>query len=267
VYYGYARRALTDTDKDFKEQTRVVKDLVQQYLYNRHFSVSGSDVNSRVVEEQIWGQAQVRPKLDELVGRMESGSTLIVSMSDKVAGSVRGFMDFVQKLNNQGITLIVAQPKVYVDIHADAPVDPIIFDPARTDQQPPMKVLEMLAAMESDLLSERQQTAKSLKTRKKGGRKSALTQEQIDKLKKMSSEGYNQLAIAKALSVSQSTVSRYYSDLISKKGRAKNPEYKQDPAERRAKRRIYEAQYRERMRAKREAASQQQEALVDNVEH
>lgn len=253
MFYGYAKRAISDTDIEFSEQVKIVTDQVKQYLFSRHFSMSDSDASSRVVEEQVSAVKQTRPKLDALVDRMEHGSTLIITSPDMVAGKVRGFLDFVHKLNKKGATLIVARPNIYVDAN-DAPVDPIIFDPNEANPQPPLKIVEMLAAMESDVFVEKQREKKSAKVGvNKGGRKSALTDEQIAQFKKMQAEGYNQLSIAKTLGVSQSTISRYNSDLITKVGRAKNAAYSEDPSERRAKRRIYEAKYRARKRAQRQA--------------
>lgn len=254
MFYGYAKRAISDTDIEFSEQVKIVTDQVKQYLFSRHFSMSDSDASSRIVEEQVSAVKQTRPKLDALVDRMENGSTLIITSPDMVAGKVRGFLDFVHKLNKKGASLIVARPNIYVDAHTDAPVDPIIFDPNEANPQPPLKIVEMLAAMESDVFVEKQREKKSAKVGvNKGGRKSALTDDQIARFKEMQAEGYNQLSIAKTLGVSQSTISRYNSDLITKVGRAKNAAYSEDPSERRAKRRIYEAKYRARKRAQRNA--------------
>lgn len=253
MIYGYAKRAISDTDAGFQDQVRVVTDQVKQYLFSRHFSMSESDASSRVVEEQVSAVKQTRPKLDALVDRMEHGSTLIITSPDMVAGKVRSFLDFVHKVNKKGATLIVARPNIYVDAN-DAPVDPIIFDPDEANLVSPLKVVQMLAAAESDVFVEKQQEKKSARVGvNKGGRKSALTEDQIAQFKKMQAEGYNQLSIAKTLGVSQSTISRYNSDLITKVGRAVNSAYQEDPSERRAKRRIYEAKYRARKRAQRHA--------------
>lgn len=254
MFYGYAKRAISDTDIEFSEQVKIVSDQVKQYLFSRHFSMPESDASSRVIEELVSSVEQKRPKLDALVDRMEHGSTLIITSPDMVAGKVRGFFDFVHKLNKKGATLIVARPKIYVDTHTAAPVDPIIFDPNEANLKPPLKIVEMLAAMESDVYAENQRETKSANVGvKKGGRKSALTDDQIARFKEMQAEGYNQLSIAKTLGVSQSTISRYNSDLITKVGRAKNAAYNEHPSERRAKRRIYEATYRPRRREQRNA--------------
>ncbi len=253
MFYGYAKRSISDTDIQFSEQVKIVTDQVKQYLFSRHFSMSESDASSRVVEELVSAVEQTRPKLDALVDRMENGSTLIITSPDMVAGKMRGFLDFVHKVNKKGVTLIVARPNIYVDAN-DAPVDPIIFDPNESNIVSPLKIVKMLAAMESDVSDEKEREKNSAKVGvNKGGRKSALTDEQIAQFKKMQAEGYNQLSIAKTLGVSQSTISRYNSDLITKVGRAKNAAYKEDPSERRAKRRIYEATYRARKRAQRQA--------------
>lgn len=254
MIYGYAKRAISDTDIQFSEQVKIVTEQVKQYLFSRHFSMSESDASSRVVEEQVSAVEQLRPKLDALVDRMEHGSTLIITSPDMVAGKVRGFLDFVHKVNKKGAILIVARPNIYIDAHTDAPVDPIIFDPNEANLVSPLKIVKMLAAMESALSKEKKRQKKSAKVGvNKGGRKSALTDDQIARFKEMQAEGYNQLSIAKTLGVSQSTISRYNSDLITKVGRAKNAAYKENPSERRAKRRIYEAVYRARKRAQRKA--------------
>ncbi|KAB2655107.1 helix-turn-helix domain-containing protein [Brucella tritici] len=253
MIYGYAKRSISDTDAGFQDQVRVVTDQVKQYLFSRHFSMSESDASSRVVEELVSTAQKTRPKLVALVNRMEIGSTLIITSPDMVAGNVRGFLDFVHELNKRDATLIVARPNIFVNAK-DALVDPITFDPNEASLVSPLKIVKMLAAMESALDEEKDREIKSAKVgANKGGRKSALTDDQIARFKEMQAEGYNQLSIAKTLGVSQSTISRYNSDLITKVGRAKNAAYKEDPSERRAKRRIYEATYRARKRAQRNA--------------
>lgn len=156
-------------------------------------------------------------------------------------------------LNGQGVTIVVAQPRIFENPFEQPKVELIVFDPGQTTSETPMRMLEALAGLETNVTAERLMTAKSLKTRRKGGRKAALNDEQIKTLKKMVKEKSSQLKIAARLQVSQSTVSRYIADLF-KEGRKPNDPYEEEPTERRRKRREYLALKRKNEKAAKDKA-------------
>lgn len=240
MIYGYVRRSLADTEETIEAQRSVVATVLEDYLFKRSFSTVSRDVKQDLIEdfEKAWTVSL--PKFSDLLERIESGDTIIIAQPEKVAASVRAFYDLVRDLTERGVTLVVAQPRIFNNAFEAPVIAPIVFDPGQSTTETPMRMLEAMAGFETSVAAERLMTAKALKSPRKGGRNAALSDEQVATLKQMVNDKASQVKIAKTLQVSQSTVSRYISDLF-KEGRKPNAPYLEDPTVRRIKRKEYEA--------------------------
>lgn len=240
MIYGYVRRSLADTDETIEAQRSVVATVLEDHLFKRSFSTVGRDVKQELYEDYEDAWKGEKPTLKKLLDLIETGDTIIISQPEKVAATVRAFYDLVRDLNERGVSMVVAQPRIFANPFDAPAIAPIVFDPSQSTSITPMHMLEAMAGFETSVAAERLMTAKALKSPRKGGRNAALSDEQVATLKQMVNDKASQVKIAKTLQVSQSTVSRYISDLF-KDGRKPNAPYLEDPTIRRIKRKEYEA--------------------------
>jgi len=235
MLYVYFRRALIETDEQFSEQKQVVED----YLASRGENL----VAENIVFEEIAISAQTYPKLEELLGKLDTDDELVVLAPDRLAGSARSFYDRCVFANKRGAFITVVRPPVFVSNVEQPQIKPTTFKASGIE----MFILEMIASIDKQDRNERT-NATLKKTGKKGGRPPALSQEQIDRMRQMFEDEATQDDVSKEFGISQATVSRYYNEIILQKGRTAPSPRRQDPVIRREKRRIYERKRRQRLK-------------------
>lgn len=92
--YGYARVST-------KGQQAYGNSL--QYQHNALISAGVPEEN--IYSEAFTGMKKSRPALDELLGKLQSGDTLVVSKLDRIARSTVAGCELVENLLNRGVTV------------------------------------------------------------------------------------------------------------------------------------------------------------------
>lgn len=239
MIYGYTRRAIVDSDEQFAEQDRIVRDQVAEQMYTIYGKSEIPPEN--IVFEEIAYFAQNFPKLDALLEKLERGDELIIYTPDRIAGSARAFYDHCASAANKGAFITVARPPVFVNNFEQPRVQPTSF---KSDSRE-LFIAEMLGSIETQVQNERT-NSNNKKLGRKGGRPPALNDEQLADMKSMFQEGKTQFEIGQKFNISQASVSRYYNEIILGKGRAPSSPYRQDPSVVRQKRREYEKKRRQK---------------------
>lgn len=239
MFYGYIRRSLADTDAQFNEQKNLIIDCIQQEFYNRNV-LTTQDINKHLFidHEKAWAPDSKLPAKLAIMKQASEGDTVFIQSPDKISSTVRSFYDFINIMLEAGVTVIIQEPQIYLGPNKKPVGTQIIFSPKNREFRDPLYILEAIAGMESAVNAERIMTAKALQTSNKPGRKPALNDEQVARLKEMFVANESQLKIAKTLEVSQATVSRYVNDLF-KDGRKTSEKYIEEPTARRKSRREY----------------------------
>ncbi|WP_273728834.1 recombinase family protein [Brucella gallinifaecis] len=239
MFYGYIRRSLADTDTQYAEQKKLIIDCIKQADYSLQY-LSTSDINKHIFEdyEKGWSPDNKLPAKLDLMKRASDGDTIFIQSPDKIASTARSFYDFINIMLEAGVTVVIEQPQIYLGPNQKPAGTQIIFSPKNREFRDPLFMLEAIAGLESAINAERIMTAKALQTSNKPGRKPAINDEQIAKLKEMVAANKSQLMISKELKISQATVSRYVNDLF-RDGRKTSERYLEEPTARRKSRRDY----------------------------
>lgn len=239
MFYGYIRRSFADTDVQFEEQKKLIIDCIQQQHYD-HKVISIQDISKHlfVDHEKAWAPDSKLPAKLSLMKQASEGDTTFIQSPDKIASTARSFYDFINIMLEANVTVIIVEPQIYNGPNKKPVGTQIIFSPKNREFRDPLYILEAIAGMESAVNAERIMMAKALQTSNKPGRKPALNDEQVARLKEMFAANESQLKIAQTLEVSQATVSRYVNDLF-KDGRKTSEKYIEQPTMRRKARREY----------------------------
>lgn len=150
----------------------------------------------RVFVDRVSGSTENRPALDELLGQLRAGDTLVVWRLDRLGRSLKHLIELVGELDHRGVGL----RSITESIDTSTPGGKLIFH-----------VFGALAEFERDLIRERTQaglTAARARGRV-GGRPTVWTPERLRTARAMyDSREHDVAAIARVLGVSRASVYR-----------------------------------------------------------
>ena len=176
--FGYARVSTTQQDEALQQ------DALETARVDRIFVDKAS------------GATASRPALDELLGQLRAGDTVVVWRLDRLGRSLRHLIDVVGDLEQRGVGL----RSLTESIDTSTPGGKLIFH-----------VFGALAEFERDLIRERTQAglAAARARGRVGGRPTVWTPEKLAAARAMYEEGEQDVAtIARVVGVSRATVYR-----------------------------------------------------------
>jgi DNA invertase Pin-like site-specific DNA recombinase len=150
----------------------------------------------KIFEDQMSGTRAERPGLKLALEVLRKGDMLVIWKLDRLGRSVKGLVDLVGELSDQGI-----QFKSLTDsIDTSTPSGRFFFH-----------VMASLAQMERELIVERTRAglAAAKQQGRTGGRKRRMTDSKIESAKKLLASGMSPREVAKNLGVSVPTLYRW----------------------------------------------------------
>ena len=176
--FGYARVSTTQQDEALQQ------DALEKVGVDRIFIDKAS------------GATESRPALDELLGQLRAGDTVVVWRLDRLGRSLRHLIDLVGDLEQRGVGLRSLTESI---------------DTSTPGGKPVFHVFGALAEFERDLIRERTQAglAAARARGRVGGRPTVWTPERLAAARAMYEEGEHDVAtIARVVGVSRASVYR-----------------------------------------------------------
>jgi len=176
--FGYARVSTTQQDEALQRDA---------------LGAAGVD---RVYVDHASGATDSRPALDEMLGQLRPGDTVVIWRLDRLGRSLRHLIDLVADLEQRGVGL----RSLTESIDTSTPGGKLIFH-----------VFGALAEFERDLIRERTQAglAAARARGRVGGRPTVWTPEKLRRPRRcMKSGEHDVAAIARVLGVSRASVYR-----------------------------------------------------------
>lgn len=149
----------------------------------------------KVFVDTFTGTKASRPELDKLREQLRSGDTLVITRLDRLGRSAKDLLTIVGELETLGVQLKVLEQS----IDTSTPEGKLFFT-----------MVAAFAEFERELMRSRTMDglAAARARGRFGGRKPKLSEKQIEKAKKLYSDGTNVQDIARILGVSRPTVYR-----------------------------------------------------------
>lgn len=180
--YGYAR-------------VSTVKQKVNGNSLEDQEALLSSNGCQEIIIEQFTGKTMDRPKLNDLIERLQPGDTLIVAKLDRLARTVSEGSTLIQQLIADDITVTILN----MGTLSNKPMDRLMLN-----------VLLAFAEFEKDIIVERTQAGKAIAKEKEGfkdGRPQKYTNAQMDHaLQLLNGHSYTQ--VEQLTGVSKSTLIR-----------------------------------------------------------
>lgn len=181
MIYGYAR----ENPESQIESNNIEKQIIK-------LLACGCD---EVIEEQFTGKITDRPRLNELICKLQSGDTLMITKLDRLARDLTQAYKLINELRSREITINILNMGIIDNTNLGVSI---------------LNIFSALAEFERDVLIERTQYGKAVASKGKGyknGRKPKYTDEQRQHaLSLLSSNGgdksYPQVSEATGISVS-----------------------------------------------------------------
>lgn len=151
----------------------------------------------RIFEEKASGGKTDRPELTKLMDHLRAGDTLVIWKLDRLGRSLRHLIDLVEEFKNMGVELVSIQDRV----DTGTPAGKLTFS-----------IFAALAEFERDIIRERTNAglAAARARGKKGGRKKALDEKQVQMLRSLSKDKTLSVgSICTQLGVSKATYYNY----------------------------------------------------------
>ena len=183
--FGYARVSTTEQDEALQRDALAAAGVTMMFV------------------DKVPGALQHRPALDELLGQLRAGDTVVVWRLDRLGRSLRNLIDLVGELQQRGVGL----RSLTEQIDTTTPNGKLIFH-----------LFAALAEFERDLIRERTVAglAAARARGRHGGRPSVWTPERLATARAMYESGQHDVAtIARVLGMSRASV---YRGLASKAG-------------------------------------------------
>ena len=152
---------------------------------------------AEIVVEQFTGKTTERPKLQELVSRLQSGDTLIVTKLDRFARTVQEGSKLIQELISRDVTVIIGN----MGTISSKPMDRLMLN-----------ILLSFAEFERDMIIERTQAGKAVAKTKEGfrdGRPPKYTKHQLDHAMVLLECGNSYTQVEQMTNISKSTLIRH----------------------------------------------------------
>lgn len=151
--------------------------------------------DAEVISETVSGAARVKPVLDMLITKLQSGDTLIIAALDRLGRRLKDTITLVEDLYSRGIKIVSVRENLDYTTSAGKAMGQMML---------------LMAELERNLISER--TKKSLQRLKAEGRKLGpprrYTEEQVNQVKVLRSQGLTVRVIAKQVGLSRSYVGK-----------------------------------------------------------
>mgnify|MGYP003293063287 CR=1 FL=1 len=177
MVYGYARVSTSDQNLDRQ------KDALRKYGVDMLFC------------EKISGTKKNRPELDDMLGRLKPGDTIVIESLSRLGRSVKNLAELMELFNKQDIRLVSLKET----IDTTSPTGKLLFT-----------ILASLSQFERDVLAER--TAEGLAAARARGRAGGRPKTNSDTMKKAlalyRTNQYSVSEITKLTGVSKSTLYR-----------------------------------------------------------
>jgi DNA invertase Pin-like site-specific DNA recombinase len=156
----------------------------------------------RIYEEKASGGKADRPELTRMLEHLRSGDILVIWKLDRLGRSLRHLIDLVETLKNMGVELVSIQDSV----NTATPAGKLTF-----------AIFGALAEFERDIIRERTMAglAAARARGRKGGRKKALSQSQVEMLLSMTNNKNLPIGeICRQLKISKATYYNYLKEKI-----------------------------------------------------
>ena len=177
MVYGYARVSTSDQNLDRQ------KDALRKYGVDMLFC------------EKISGTKKNRPELDDMLGRLKPGDTIVIESLSRLGRSVKNLAELMELFNKQDIRLVSLKET----IDTTSPTGKLLFT-----------ILASLSQFERDVLAER--TSEGLAAARARGRSGGRPKTDADAMKKAlalyRTNQYSVSEITKLTGVSKSTLYR-----------------------------------------------------------
>ena len=176
--FGYARVSTTEQDEALQRDALAAAGVTMMFV------------------DKVPGALQHRPALDELLGQLRAGDTVVVWRLDRLGRSLRNLIDLVGELQQRGVGL----RSLTEQIDTTTPNGKLIFH-----------LFAALAEFERDLIRERTVAglAAARARGRQGGRPSVWTPEKLATARAMYESGQHDVsAIARVLGMSRASVYR-----------------------------------------------------------
>lgn len=168
----------------------------QQNMELQIEAIKATGVDDRnIYSDKMSGSKRDRPQLNELLGKLRGGDTLVIWKFDRLARSMHDLLEITDKLNEKGVEF----KSITEDIDTSSPMGKFAFH-----------LLGALGQFERELIKERI-NAGIANARDKGkhmGRPRTLTDEQIKVARDMKQQGTGVMAIARVLGCSRYAIYR-----------------------------------------------------------
>lgn len=177
VKYGYAR--VSTIGQDLEAQIQALEAERCDVIYKEHFTGTITD----------------RPQFNEVLSKLETGDTLVVTKLDRLARSATQGSDLVRGLIERGISVHILNMGVMDNKPASKLVRNIFF---------------AFAEFERDMIVERTQEGKAIARQREGyreGRKPTYTKAQLDHAMKLK-ETHSFTQVADLTGISMATLKR-----------------------------------------------------------
>jgi DNA invertase Pin-like site-specific DNA recombinase len=174
-----------------------------------YIRVSSSDQNTerqldgmeldRVFTDKVSGKSTDRPQLQEMLRFAREGDHLFVHSMDRLARNLIDLRQMVQELTKRGVRITFVKEGLTFN-GEDAAMSVLL-----------LSVMGAVAEFERAIIRERQAEGIRI-ARQKGvykGRKAALTEEQIEEVRRKAAEGIPKARIAREFGCSRETIYKY----------------------------------------------------------
>ena len=182
MIYGYARIS-------------TIKQLIGNSIEDQEVVLRRNGCQEIIIE-QYTGKTTDRPKLNELVGRLVDGDTLVVTKLDRLARTAIEGNELIQKLIDKGVTVVIDN----MGTVSNKPMDKLM-----------VTVLLAFAEFERNMIIERTQAGKAVAKTKEGfkdGRPKAYNDHQIEHAMKLIDKGNSYRLVAEMTKISEATLYR-----------------------------------------------------------
>ena len=152
-----------------------------------------------IFDDHVSGTKARRPGLEQALSHLRAGDTLVVWRLDRLGRSLRHLIDTVTDLQGKGVGFKSLTENI---------------DTTTTGGRLVFNIFASLAEFEPDIIRERTQAglASARARGRKGGRPRALTDKQVEMLKRLAADPNNKVdEICQALGISRKTFYRYVS--------------------------------------------------------
>ncbi len=153
----------------------------------------------KVFEDKVSGSTIDRPQLKACLDYLRDGDDLWVHSIDRLARNLQDLLNIIALLREKGVTLHFKK-------------EGMVFHPESNDpfQRFQLEILGAVASFERNLIRERQREGIALAKKRnayaKCGRPAALTEEQMDELRKRLKKGEKVAELAKEYGISRQTI-------------------------------------------------------------